>query len=339
MLPPRLDVLLPFWGMAGGVIKVLDYAHHAAELGIETKLWAPAYPAALGGDTDNPIFSVPVVSQLHDHPRVTICPIDELSMTPHATVLFTEVTHHRLIERATAATGPLGARLIHLVQGTRHANPAWNDGLNYRLLHRPMTRIAVSTPVADAIAPLVHPKYETTTIPEGHHWQYFLGRSGRAGAHEGPLRVLYTTWKSDLGRRVHQAILTAGHGDRVACIAVTTPLGWPALRNRYHGADVLLCTPGPEEGFYLPGLEAMAAGTCSITALVGGNAEYVRADENALVVPYNDVAAHVDAIIQLERDRQLLSTLVAGGQETLLAHDLQLERQHFGELLSRVDGM
>ncbi len=327
-LPRSLDVLVPFWGLAGGVIKVLDYAEHAAELGLATTLWAPPLPH----DPSDLVMTLPVFQRLMLRPNVVVRPLDELELTNSPTILFTEPTHHPLIERAYAE--PLRERLIHLVQGTRHANPAWNDGLNYRLLHRPMTRIAVSDEVGAAIAPLVNGRYPLHTIVEGHDATYFASRpTATTNSTDLPLRVMYTTWKSDLGDRVAEAL---ADDDGFAFIAVRTPLGWPTLRNRYHGADVLLCTPGPEEGFYLPGLEAMAAGTAVVTALAGGNEAYIRAGENALAAPYDDVTAHVDALRQLRSDPELTKRLVAGGAATIAKHTIERERNQFADVLRAI---
>jgi len=333
MTPQTLDVLLPFWGMAGGVIKVLDYTEHAAKLGIETTMWAPPRP-----DASDPVFTLPVLDRVLTHEKVTVRPLDELSLHDGSTVLFTEVGHHGLIE--AAAPSALGGRLIHLVQGTRHANPRWNSGVNYRLLHRPMTRIAVSDAVDAAIRPHLNGTYPCVTIPNGHDWHYFTGRPAMK-PEDGPelprLRVLYTTWKSDLGPRIAQRVASSTLSTSVSCIGVTTALTWPALRNRYHGADVFICTPGPEEGFYLPGLEAMAAQTAVISAIVGGNAEYVRPDENAIVVPYDDVDAHVAAIERLVTEPALRERLVAAAPRVLESHTLDAERASFADLLGTLD--
>lgn len=326
-LPPAIDVLVPFWGLAGGVIKILDYAEHAAELGLRTTIWAPPVPTA-PSDPSNPIASLPVFQRLISHEQVTIRLVDELALDARSVVLFTEPAHHCLIERASPKA--IGERLIHLVQGTRHATPTWNDGLNYRLLHRPMTRIAVSEQVAEAITPLVNDRYPTHTIVEGHDAEFFSGRPAASKRQLPRLRVLYTTWKSDLGDRVAAA---ATDDDELAFIAIRSAMGWPALRNRYHGADVLLCAPGPEEGFYLPGLEAMAAGVAVITSLVGGNAAYVRTGENALVAPYDDVDAHLASLRQLRNNDALRELLVAGGYETIAAHRLTRERAAFSSVL------
>ena len=332
MLPRSIDVLVPFWGLAGGVIKILDYADHAAKLGIATTLWAPPLPPV-----DEPVHTLPVMQRLLANQRVALRPINELAIEPDATVLFTEPTHHLAIEQSSSVS--LGARLIHLVQGTRHANPTWNDGLNFRLLHRPMTRIVVSDEVADAIAPLANDTHDVHTIVEGHDCAYFADdQSPIDTPANAPLRVLYATWKSDLGDRVAEAIntLPAGPGRPIVFIAIRTALGWPALRNRYRGADVLLCCPGPEEGFYLPGLEAMAARVAVVTAIVGGNAAYVRPDENALVASYDDVDSHVAAIQRLRDEPALHQRLIAAGSDTVGHHTLERERSEFGEVLSGI---
>lgn len=330
MLPTTIHVLVPFWGLAGGVIKILDYAEHASALGITTTLWAPPVP-----DADDLIHTLPVVQRLRNDPNVAIEPLENLAVTNADTVLFTEPTHHELIERSLSCS--LGARLIHLVQGTRHANPRWHDGRNYRLLHRPMTRISVSVEVSAAISPLVNAAFLLHTIPEGHDTAFFSGRpASPAQASQAPLRVLYTTWKSDLGDRVAAALDTLDPRPNVACIAVREAAGWPTLRNRYHGADVLLCTPGPQEGFYLPGLEAMAAGVAVVTALVGGNAAYVESGHNALVVPYDDVNAHVEALRLLASDNDLRTSMIQNGYATLKNHTLSREREAFGDVLRTI---
>lgn len=330
-LPNQLHVLVPFWGLAGGVIKVLDYAAHGVDLGIDVTLWAPPIP-----DESAAIHQLPVARRLIDDTAVELRALVDLSLPEgqgRSAVLFTEPTHHRLIEEATET--PLGASLIHLVQGTRHANPEWQNGMNYRLLHRPMTRIAVTPQVFDAIAPLVNRRFPLHTILEGHATDYFGGRPQPHQAADSarsptPLRVLYTTWKSDLGDRVAAHLST---DRRFAFTALRTETTWPALRNRYHAADVLLCTPGPEEGFYLPGIEAMAAGVVVVSAEVGGNASYLVSETNAVVVEYDDTVAHADALIGLAQDSHLRATLRDAGRQTVGQHTLNRERGQFKAVL------
>ena len=327
-LPRELHVLVPFWGLAGGVIKILDYAAHGADLGINVTLWAPPLPHA-----SEPIFELPVAQRLLDDVNVTHRPLDELDLPQQGScvVLFTEPTHHDLIEAVLRE--PLGEDLFHLIQGTRHANPTWQDGRNYRLLHRPMQRIAVTPQVFDAIAPIANQRYPITTILEGHDVTWFGGRpQAPAGAtpRTSPLRVLYTTWKSDIGDRVADLLR---EDSRFAFVAIRQEVGWPALRKRYHGADIFLCAPGPEEGFYLPGLEAMAAGAAVVSAEVGGNRAYLRPGENAVLAEFDNAASHVDALTRLADDVSLQARLVKAGYGTIDAHTLARERSEFASVL------
>lgn len=79
--------------------------------------------------------------------------------------------------------------------------------------------------------------------------------------------------------------------------------------SRMRAADVFVLNTA-YEGFSHQLLEAFSVGTPVITTLAGGNAEIVRDRENALGVPYNDVAALADALRQLRRDPALCTTLV-----------------------------
>ena len=92
-------------------------------------------------------------------------------------------------------------------------------------------------------------------IPIGHDVDYFARiRSGPIGQ---PIKVAYATWKSDLGDRVRAQL----DGDRrFEFKAITEVVEWGPLRELYHWADVFLASPGPEEGPYLPCVEAMSAG-------------------------------------------------------------------------------
>src|SRR5436305_12142926 len=169
-------------------------------------------------------------------------------------------------------------RVIHIVQNTRHANPAFTGGYALRLLSRPMGRIMVAHEVMSACAPHLNPESATATIVEAHDWSFFYRHRG--GGLPQPIRVGYTTWKSDLGMKVEQAAQERGLGDRFAFASIRGIASCPQVRALLHACDLFLCCPGPEEGFYLPGLEGLAAGTIVITPDVGGNRAYCRFGEN-----------------------------------------------------------
>ena len=309
----KLHVLVPFWGLAGGVIKVLDYAEHGVEAGFDVTLWSESDHSDAAT-----IASLPVLQRLLSH-GVTHRRLDELpglGLTSDDRVLFSEPAHAAVIDRTTAKLG----QVIHLVQGTRHATPTWNSGLHFRLLHRPLVRVVVSDQVREAIDPHVNTRLPVHTVIEGHDIDYFAApRSPKPNA---IARVLYSTWKSDLGDRVAELV-----DPQVATfIAMRGSVDWPTLRNRYQNADIFLGTPGPEEGFYLPGLEAMAAGCAVVMSLVGGNAAYGESEVNMIACPYDDAAAHATALIGLAGDAQRRQALVTAGRQAADRHRLDRER-------------
>ncbi len=321
--------MIPFWGMAGGVIKILDYANHAVLGGVrDVTLWAPPLPPQ-----DHPIHTLPVFVALGNAPEVTIQPLRELHFSDQREpwVLFTDPTHHKLIE--AAAKGSLHHRLLQLVQGTRHANPAWSDGRNYRLLHRPMSRIAVTDQVALAVAPHVNTRFPLRTIIEGHDGAYFTAGAPERNSARTTFRVLYATWKTELGDRVAHLL---ADDPSFTFDAIRGECGWPELRRRYHAADLFICSPGPEEGFYLPGIEAMAAGCAVVSAVVGGNESYLDEGFNAVRAAYDDATSHARALETLAGDHTLRQTLLAGGRATVDRHRLDRERREFLDMLARL---
>lgn len=320
-MTPQLHVFVPFWGLAGGVIKVLDYAHHGVAAGFAVTLWAPV------AEPDDPLVTgLPVVERLFAQgvQRRGFAELDTLRVGPSDLVLFTEPAHVQLID-------PLGIpaeQTIQLIQGTRHATPTWNNGLNYRVLHRPFVRIAVTEQVRQAIGPHVHPGLPLHLIVEGHDVDYF--RVARPPvADTGPVRVLYSTWKSDLGDRVRELC----SDERVSFTAMRTAKGWPTLRNHYRSADIFLGAPGPEEGFYLPGLEAMAAKCAVVMALVGGNAAYAVPEANMIACDYEDAPEHLAAIRALVTDTEKRLALAESASHTARAHHIDGERDRAIEVL------
>ena len=323
----RIHVLVPFWGLAGGVIKVLDYADHASHLAPVT-LWSNSPVEA-----DSLVHTLPVMERLFANDDVSFR--DMASLTSQEVdagdlLLFTEPTHIAIIDALDIAP----ARMVHLVQGTRHANPNWNEGKNFRLLHRPMHRIAVTEQVAEAVAPHIDRQYPSHTVVEGHDVEYFSNPNRPAVRTDRPLRVFYTTWKSDLGDRVARVIRESlDYRHSFEFVPVHTPTGWPALRDHYHRADVFLGAPGPEEGFYLPGLEALASECVLVMALVGGNAAYCEPGVNMIEADYDDQSSHADALRSLITSPSMLTELRSAGKESVKQHTLAREQREVVKIL------
>ena len=121
--------------------------------------------------------------------------------------------------------------------------------------------------------------------------------------------------------------------------AIRNPVGWAELRELYHWSDVFLATPLVEEGFYMPGLEAMAAGAIVISSDAGGNRAYCRFGENCIEVGMDDARDYVGALEGLRAAGvEEIGRLRQGGYQAVGRHTLERERERFGEFMERLTG-
>lgn len=319
--------LTPSYRPVGGVIKVLDYAIHALELGHRIVVACPK-----PFDAEVPLFEVPGMDVLLDNPDVRFKEDLRIAPQPDDLVFFSWPTHGRDVANRLPSGFPM-ARVIHIVQNVRHANPTFAEGFAVRLLSRPISRIVINDQVREAIDPFLDGRLPTVVIPLGHRTGFF--HQDRGPGFGTPIRVGYTTWKSEIGHEVRDAL----HDDpRFAFDAIETEVGWNELRELYRWCDVFLAAPNVEEGFYLPGLEAMAAGAVVVTPDVGGNMAYCRFDENCLGVGFEDVDDYVAALQRLAAEPlERINDLRARGRVQVERHALDQERAAFRDLLEEID--
>lgn len=327
-----LHVLTPTFKPVGGVVKLLDYVEHARSGGLAVRVWSRRPPRRA-----EPLLDSGRFAGLRDAGDVTFAGGDDLGLGPDDLVLISLPRTYEVAYRSL----PRGAspeRVVHLVQGTRHADPTWDGGYATRLLTRPLARISITDVVARTVAPWLDPRALHRTVPIGHDLAHFAAGAedrdarGEAGAGRA-LRVAYTTWKSSVGDRVADAL--AGD-DRVELRAVRDVATWEELRALYQWADVFLCTPLAREGLYLPGLEAMAAGAVVVTPDAGGNLAYCRPGENCLLVAHEDAASYVAALETLLASPTEPARLREAGRAVLDAFDLAAERRGFLDVLDEV---
>jgi hypothetical protein len=321
-------VVIPSFRPVGGIVKMLDYAGHALDLGRRVAICCPQpYRPGL------PLFAIERFSRLAPGGQVEHVAGFAFGVEPPDLVLFTwPEDYGEIAARLAGGTAP--DRVVHLVQNVRHANPAWLDGQATRLLTRPLSRIMVSRETLDACLPYLNPHSLTRVIPLGHAWEYFAKR--RRGGLPRTINVGFTTWKSSVGEAVEQALA----GDRrFRFRSIREAVSWKTLRRLYHWADVMLGTPGPEEGFYLVGLEALAAGALLIVADGVGNRAYCRWGENCLPAELESPSSYVEALERVAGmgPAEILSMRRAG-YAVLGQHTLAEERRRFGEFLGELEG-
>ncbi len=329
-----IHVVAPHFNMRGGVIKLLDYADHLVAFGAEVAVYSDDM-----AEPGLPLFSVPRLGSITE--RISFRSLAERpTLALDDIVLFT--WPRDFIE--LAAWAPAGfdtRRFVHLVQSTQHANASFTRGYGRRLLRQPISRISVSAEVAEATAPYRPPSSGNpdgvphAVVDEGHDWQYFAeDADGRTHWNGRPLRVGYTTWKSPLGD-VNAARLAGAPEFEFRRIGEVA--SWAELRELYRWSDLFLGYPAPEEGFYMVGYEAMAAGAIVALPDVGGNRSYCRFGTNCIQTSYNDPASYAAAISEtLEMTEDAAAAIRAAALAQVRRFDLATERAAVGEFFSKI---
>ncbi len=293
-----------FHGYTGGHGKVWDYFIHAGK----HAGWSAAIYLT-GGSLD-----------LHNPWRVHQVPVDVQWNPQSSSVLFLAG-----LDWSAYPIDDAAKPVINLIQHVRHADPA--DSL-HRHLSRRAIRICVSQAVADAIRGTGRVNGPVRVIPAAID---LGGLPPATLARQGVF--IGATKQPELGRMLLARLL--GQGRDATLIDHWVPRDrYMALMAKRRVAVVL---PSPTEGFFLPGLEAMALGCATVVPDCIGNREYVRAGANALAPPAQ-LDALVDAISQLD-DARFADTLIAAGKATAASFGLDAERASFHVLLDEVDSL
>ena len=322
----RIYFLTPTWRPVGGVVKILDYVNHARSLGYRPVIACPEpYKPGL------PLFEIPRFSDISPQNGVRFTAPEKVSIGPHDLAFLSWPTHYEIVE-PRMSRWTQHEQVIFIVQNVRWANPSFTNGYAIRLLSRPMARIMTNDVVLEAVKPYLNPSSMTEVIRLGHDSDFFAKE--RAGGFGSPIKVGYTTWKTDVGDRVASLL---SDSPEFKFRAIRNPVGWDELRALYHWADVFLATPLVEEGFYLPGLEAMAAGAVVISSDAGGNRAYCDFGENCIQVELDDAEGYVAALKILQTGSlDNIERLRRNGYETMKRHTLGHERERFGDFLDRL---
>ena len=323
----RMYFLTPMFEPVGGVVKVFDYVNHAVALGYEPIIASPERYRE-----DLPLFTNRRFSNLTPEGGLKYIDLEQVSLGPDDLAFLTWPTHYEVVERRMSRWTQ-HEQVIQIVQNVRWANPAFAGGYAVRVLSRPMARIMTNDVVLEAVKPYLNPTSLTEVIQLGHDAAFFA--KSRTGSLGSPLKIAYTTWKSDVGDKV--ASLLSGPDFQIK--AIRRPAGWEELRKLYHWADVFLATPFAEEGFYMPGLEAMAAGNVVISPDAGGNRAYCDFGKNCLPVELDDARGYAAVLKSLKSERtEEVNRLRREGYETVKRHTLEHEKERFGEFLDVLKG-
>lgn len=100
--------------------------------------------------------------------------------------------------------------------------------------------------------------------------------------------------------------------------------------------QVFMCT-SVEEGFGLPGLEAMACGCAVVSSSYRGVLEYAIDGENSLLSPARDVDAMVNNIVRLFEDDELRNRIAENGVKTGKERSLEKSASTFERILKEIN--
>ncbi len=289
---------------SGGHLKFLDYLRHIRAHGT---YFPRVYLADLPGlgaaqHQDNPFLAEPAHLIEQWHPRSA----DAL--------LLGAMDWKHYPETFDSPDRPV----LSLVQGLRVAEPG---NPRRQFLRRPALRICVSQAVHEALLATGEVRGPMLTIPAGLNLP-------QRGALQRDARIFISALKQvELGERLAYHLRALG----LACELLTDWLPRPQYLDRLATAAIAVLLPARSEGLFLPGLEAMALGTALVTVHAGGNGDYLRDGENALVRPGDEQALAAACVIL--QDPALRARLSATGRITANGYSLDTERAQVHRLL------
>lgn len=240
-------------------------------------------------------------------------------------VLFVAGTDWRYV--AARGLGGGDFPVINLVQHVRHAREG--SELRGYLANRAI-RLCVSQQVAHAVRG-AGANGPVLTMPNGIELPFARPRASLPAGRDRKQRniVLIGYKRPELAREVSRALHAVG----LEHVALTGFLERRAFLRLLAVADVAICLPHEEEGFYLPALEAMASGCLLVTLDCIGNRSFCQHSLNCLMAlpTPRSVVACVARASALKRDE--LASYADRMSATVAAHSLQAERSRFQDVL------
>jgi glycogen synthase len=233
----------------------------------------------------------------------------------------------RLWNGRRRALGAVVDRLTRLP--TRFHMNSWGRFLfNSRYTRAEAQRHGVEPADAGVLSPGIDERF-LAEAPQ-RPWEWRMGYVGRVDPNKGvetPVEALAELPEAHLtivgdGHPGYIDELTAtakrlGFRDRITFAPGIASDSLPAV---YAKADVIVFPVRWHEPWGLVPLEAMGLGRPVVATARGGPEEFLRHEENALVIPVDDPGALAAAVRRLAREPELRSRLVVGGRRTAERH-------------------
>jgi hypothetical protein len=219
--------------------------------------------------------------------------------------------------------------IINLVQHVWHGCPSDPLG-RHKLLPHKAIRICVSSQIEKAIMSTGRVRGPVFVIPDAVDLDLLAALSA------APLRdidvLVAANKRPELGAAIAARIAAPGRSVHL----VDTRIPRRELLALMGRAVATVLVPNPKEGFYLPALEAMAAGTLVVCPDCIGNRSFCRDGVNCLR-PAHEEEAIAAAAERALADEAARADMVRAALDTARAHDIRDERREFLRILERVD--
>jgi hypothetical protein len=299
-----------FRAFTGGHLKVWDYFNHVAS--------SPTHESRIAFSPESKWDSTNPWSGSRGH---------VVEWEPEkADMLFLAGTDWRILPEAERKH--FGKPIINLIQHPRHADP--KSELRGFLKNRAV-RICVSEEVADPIkateevnGPVfaIPNGIDLSSVPKGKPWN------------ERAIDVLICGVKApELARDVPAAF--ADQNWTIQCLTKWIPRqDYLALLSN---AKITVFLPRPVEGFYLPSLEGMAAGTVVVCPDCLGNRGFCEDKVNCFRPKYATDEIALAARIALQQSQVERTRMLENAAATVRMHSLERERESFARILRQID--
>ena len=287
----------------GGHLKVFDYFGHVRA----TDGFEPSIYFAAGSIRDHPWRGDPAIVNRYD-PRA-------------ADILFLAGMDWRALDGYPSIEDEIP--VINLLQGVRHGEPGH---VLSTFLGRRAIRICVSEQVEDVVSSGGLCNGPLLTIPNGIDL-------GEVADDRPKLGTVFIAGLKDPALARQVAGVLAPRGIDVDC--QIERIARREFLDRLGRAEIAVVLPHRTEGFFLPAIEAMAAGCAVICPDCIGNRSFCLDGETCLVVPFQ-ASAIVGAVDRLLSDTSLARKIAANGREMAKRHDIVAERRTFQQLLGNI---
>lgn len=218
-------------------------------------------------------------------------------------------------------------QIINLIQGPSHADPK-EKKFNY--LEFKAHRICVSEFVRQKILNTGRVNGPVFTIPNGIKQPAELN-------HKKKRQILILGQKKrELAKKLRNSLLIK-YLFRYSIKTLIWPVAAEEFLEAISRAEITICLPLEEEGFYLPALEAMSRNSLVICPDVGGNMEFCVHKKNCMIATYS-IQGFKDALLELDQlSKEKKNDIKAHALDTSRHYHLQREQTMFEQILNQLN--